>query len=265
MNVSSFVSLLSTACAVLLFAPAGLAADHSAVLADARTALASRDYERAAGLLEPVAKESAPSAAACALLAQVRLGQKNAKDAAVWAEKATELEPNNAGYHALLGSALGQRIGEIPFLQQAFVAGKLRRAFARTVELEPNNLSGLIGLSRYHANAPAIAGGDTAKAREYAERVRQLDPYLGCIELGHVADKEEDFAQALAAYEEAEKLKPGNPAVSVRLARALIALGREAEAEPRLAQIPADTPHHHEAQKLLAQLRAPEARKANPR
>lgn len=262
MRIPSCVSLFSAACAVLLLVPAARSADLPEAFAEARAALAARDYDRAAALLEPAATGSAPSAATCAMLAQARLGQKKTRDAAAWAEKATELEPNNAAYHALLGSALGQRIGEIPFLQQAFVAGKLRRAFARTVELEPNNLSGLIGLSRYHANAPAIAGGDTGKAREFAERVRQIDPYLGWLELGHVAEKDEDAAQALAAYEEAEKLKPGNPAVSVRLARALIALGRPAEAESRLAQIPTDTVHHREAQKLLAQVRAPEGKRA---
>ncbi len=225
-----------------------------AVLADARAALQARDLPRASALATPLVDDPAAGADACALLAEVSLLEKNPAVAVKWAEKATTLAPDQAGHHALLGSALGQRLGELPFLQQAVMAGRLRRAFARAVELDPRNLGGLIGLSRYHANAPEIAGGSTAKAREFAERVRQINPYLGWLEFAHIAGQEQQFGEVVLAYEEADKLKPLPPGLLLKLAEALIAADRKAEARARLEQIAPGTPRHAEAQALLATL-----------
>lgn len=78
-----------------------------------------------------------------------RLQQKNTKEAVESAEQATKADPTKAEYFSKLGMALGQRMGEIGFMQQAIMSGKLRKAFEKSVELDPNHVAGLIGLAHY--------------------------------------------------------------------------------------------------------------------
>jgi hypothetical protein len=65
-------------------------------------------------------------------------------------------------------------------MQQAMLSGKLRRAFERCVELDPKNLDGLIGLTRYFSNAPEIAGGSLVKARRVRAAGGRGPPLSGC-------------------------------------------------------------------------------------
>ena len=57
-------------------------------------------------------------------------------------------------------------MGEVNFMQQGMLAGRMLAAFKRSVEIDPDHLPGYIGLSRYYQSAPAIAGGSMEKAIE---------------------------------------------------------------------------------------------------
>ena len=233
------------------------AAQTTSPLDDARAALKANDLAKAATLLEPLTGADARDAAAFNLLSQVRLAQRNAPQAIELAEKATALDATKPEYFAQLGIALGQHIGEVSFMEQAMMSGKLRKAFAKAVELDPNNLSGLIGLARFYASAPEIAGGSIEKAKEFAQRVQQLDPFLGELELGNVAERDENYAEALGHFEAAAKLKPGYAWTQHQCGRMLAKLGRKDEARARFEAALKLNPSLDTAKKALAGLDAP--------
>ena len=220
----------------------------------AKAALAKNDLAAAEALLAPLAAAEKPDPAALHQLALVRLQQKRTTDAVALLEKATAAAPNQADLHAALGTALSQRIGEVSFLQQATMSGKLRKAFARAVELDPKHLGGLFGLARYYASAPEIAGGSLEQARVYALRIQELNPYLGVMELGQIALRGEDFAAAVTHADAAAKLQPKAAGPHVLAGRALAKLARPADARARLQLALELDPRREDARKALAAL-----------
>lgn len=171
-------------------------------------------------------------------------------------EKATTLDATKAEYFSALGIAISERMRELPFMEQGQYAGQFRKALAKSVELDPNHLPGLIGLARYYANAPEIAGGSLNKAKDYAQRVHALQPFLGSLELGTVAERGEDFAEALKHYDAASQLQPRNAAPHVFAGRMLAKLGRKDEARARLETALQIDPQREAAKKALADLTA---------
>jgi len=224
----------------------------------AAAALKADDLVTAETLLAPLAAVENPEPAALHQLSLVRLRQQRTAEGVELAEKAAKLAPDLADYHAALGQALAQRIGEVGFMQQAMIAGRMRKAFEKALELDPNHIGALIGLSRYHTNAPKIAGGSTTKAREYARRVRELAPVPGETELGHIAEKEEDFAAALTHYEALSALQPDQGRPHYLCARMLAKLGRKDEARARFENAARLDPKMNEpVTKALAELDQP--------
>lgn len=246
-----------TALAALILA---VAAPAQTALETATAALKNGDLAAADAALAPLVAAEKPDPAALHLLSQVRLAQKNTKEAATLAEKAAQLAPTNADYHAQFGVALSARMPELGFMQQAMVAGKMRKAFEKAVELDPKNLSGLIGLARYFANAPEIAGGSLVKAAEFATRVKVIDAFLGELELGRIAERGEKFADALAHFQATAQLKPEAAGTHFNCGRMLAKLDRKDEARTAFAAALKLNPTFEAAKKALAELDAPAAK-----
>lgn len=243
---------------LLLLSPCDAAeAQASGPLETARAAFKANDLAKAAALLGPLTGADSKDAAACNLLSQVRLAEKKTKEGVELAERATALDPTQSAYFSQLGLALSQRISEVNFMQQAAMAGKLRKAFAKAVELDPNDVAGLVGLARFYTNAPEIAGGSREKAKEFARRVERLDPLLGAGELGNIAEREESYAEALGYYETAAKLKPTSAGAQTLCGRVLVKLGRKDEARVRFEAALKINPTLEAAKKALAGLDQP--------
>jgi tetratricopeptide (TPR) repeat protein len=245
------------AIALLILGAVSVRAQTTSALEEARAALRANDLNKASELLEPLTGEGARDAAAYHLLSNVRIAQKNTKDAAVLAEKATTLDPTKAAYFSQLGVALGMRMSEVGFMEQAMMAGKLKQAFARAVELDPNDITGLIGLARFYMEAPPIAGGSFEKAKELAGRLQRLHPFLGAVELGGIAEREENFAEALKYFETAAELQPDDAGLQFQCGRMLAKFGRKGEARARFEAALKINPSFEAATKSLAELDAP--------
>ena len=243
--------LLSAALAAFLVAVTGQA---SPSLDDARAALKANRLADAETILVPLTGTDAPDAAAFHLLSQVRLAQNNSVAAIDLAERATKLDATNPAYFSQLGLALSRRMGEIPFMQQAFLAGKLKHAFEKTIELDPHHVGGLIGLTRYYTNAPAIAGGSLEKAQEFAVRLEEIVPFLGEMELANIAAHAGKYADALAHYDAALRLNPNLAEAQDQGGRMLLKLKRNAEARTRFVAALSLDPTLESAKKALAEL-----------
>ena len=245
------LTLVSFLFAVTAFAEADV---NSAALEQAKAATQKGDLAAAEALLAPLITGEKPEAAACHLLGLVRQRQGRAAEAVALHERATALVATNPEYFSALGVALSERMRELPFTQQAVLAGKLKKAFAKSVELDPNHVPGLIGLVRFYANAPEIAGGSLEKAKELAERVRKLAPFYGELELGMVAERAEDFTEAHARFEAAAKLQPKNAGAHVSAGRMLAKLGRKDAARAEFQRALELDAKNEGAQRALAEL-----------
>ncbi len=186
--------------------------------------------------------------------------QKKFQDAVDFAERATKVDAAKPEYFSQLGIALSQRMNEVNFMQMAALSGKMKKAFEKSVALDANHVPGLIGLARFYANAPEIAGGSLEKAAEFAARLQKLDPFMGEMELGLVAEKNEQPDAALAHYEAAAKANPKSTSAPFAAGRMLTQLGQKAEARIRYETVLTLNPEHEAAKKALAGLDAAAAK-----
>lgn len=208
-------------------------------------------------LLAPLTGADGKDAAAFFQLGQLRLRQQRAADAVAAFEKATTLDATKAEYFSQLGIAISMKMQGANFMVQAVTAPKMKKAFEKSVALDPNHVGGLIGLARYYTNAPEIAGGSLEKAKEFAERVQKLQPFLGESELGRIAERGEDFAGALTHYEAADKIKSGQAGTVLACGRVLAKLGKKDEARAKFEAALKLNPDFEPAKKALAELNEP--------
>jgi len=199
-------------------------------LAAVRTALAQNQLDAADAALAPLVAAPNPDSQAWFYLSQVRSRQHRTKEAIDLAEKAVAAQPDRADFQSNLGIILGQRAGEVSFMQQALLAGRMLGAFKKSVALDPNHIPGLIGLARYYMNAPAIAGGSRDKAEEYAREVGKRVPQLGTLELAGIAEHFGDHPRALELFAQASAADPKNPRLLESLGRINEKLQHPAEA-----------------------------------
>lgn len=250
-------------CVVLAFASLARAQTGSP-LDQAKAALARKDLTAAETLLQPLVAAEKPDAAACHQLGLVRQRQGRFAEAIELFEKATSLDARQAQYFSDLGMAASQRMSEVGMMRGAMLAMKMKKAWTTALELDPNNISSLIGLARYHTNAPEIAGGSIEKAREFAQRLKQLHPFLGELEFGIIAEHFEDFTAALTHYEAAARFAPTNPQPRAAAARVLTQLSRPAEARAHLEAALKANPSDESANAALAALPAVATTSSSP-
>ena len=163
--------------AVLLLAVTGAFAQSPAE--QAAELLKKNDLAATEALLTPLTSADGKDAAAFFQLGLLRLRQQRAADAVAALEKATMLDATKPEYFSQLGVAISVKMQGANFMVQATTAPKMKRAFEKSVALDPNHVAGLIGLARYYTNAPEIAGGSLEKAKGFAERGQKLQPFLG--------------------------------------------------------------------------------------
>lgn len=116
------------------------------------------------------------------------------------AEALVDAEPESADAHHLLGEVLVVRIGEVSFFRKPRIASRMRRAWERAIELEPEHVDAHMALMRYYLNAPAIAGGSDEKARGLAKRIAAIDRVAGFRAHAALWLAQDEPAQAVEQY-----------------------------------------------------------------
>ena len=95
--------------------------------------------------------------------------------------------------------------------QQAsiFTAGKYaqisKNGFIASIEVDPKYVKGYEGLIGFYLNAPAIAGGSTKKAINTAQKLQQISPLHGTLNLFNIAQNEGEDEQLAALASKLEK------------------------------------------------------------
>lgn len=121
-------------------------------------------------------------------------------------EDAVKADPDNAEYHHLYASALGAGINDASLFRKAGMARKMRMAWERAVELDPDHAGARVSLFQYYMNAPRIAGGDRDKAvAQLADIARIADARADDLDLrmthAFLCQQAEDWACAATAFE----------------------------------------------------------------
>lgn len=129
-------------------------------------------------------------------------------EAAEFFDKAVELDEKQSKYHQGLGEAYGSAAQNVSFFKQMRLAGKIKKAFERAVELDADNIAARSGLITYYLNAPGIVGGSEEKAEHEAKEIGKRDVYRGHLAMARIYQSREDDQAVEAEYQAAIKDSP---------------------------------------------------------
>ena len=170
--------------------------------AGVRDFLAQR-YPAARASLEAALREDPSDARAAGFLGRVFFEENESERAIEWLEKAAALDPKSPAHPYWLGRALGQRAIRASVFARASLAGRIRRAFQRSIDLDPDNLDARIGLEEFYLRAPGFMGGSVARAKSEAEEVRRRDALRGHRAMARVYEQQKLWDSAAAEYRRA--------------------------------------------------------------
>jgi tetratricopeptide (TPR) repeat protein len=142
----------------------------------ANAAFAHGEVSAAESLIAPLTQGRTPRADACALLGEIRMSQKRSNEGVELFQRAAILSPKNASYQSRLGNALLQSMGEVDESRRSLLAGQALTALRHSVELDPDDCDGYLGLANFYAAAPEAAGGGYDKAIQAAGELKKRQP-----------------------------------------------------------------------------------------
>lgn len=122
-------------------------------------------------------------------------------------EEAVDRAPNNADYQYMLGGIYGQVAQSAGVFKQAIMAPKIKRAFARAVELNPDHVEARIALAQYYLMAPGIMGGDEDEGFRQLDEAAKRNERRGRLikasmleRKDRIADAENEWKELTAKY-----------------------------------------------------------------
>lgn len=165
----------------------------------------SKKYPEAAKLLKEVDDDSKDYAQAQYYLGRIAYDQKEYDDAADYFEEATEANDKVADYFNWLGNAYGTIAQDANVVRQGFLAPKMKSAWEKAVELDPQNIPARQSLIEYYTQAPGFMGGSFEKAKEVAKQIIKLNPAQGHRAMGNIYLREKNVTAAEKEYIEMSK------------------------------------------------------------
>jgi len=156
---------------------------HAQTIDEGVALIQQKRYAEAKTVFEQILDKNKNDAEAHYRLGSVLLNRgfkdRDVDEAVDQLEKAVDLNPNNADYQFRYGAALGEKAQNSGMIKQAFLAPKIKNAFKRAVEINPQHIQAHIGLARYYLVAPSIMGGDEAEGWKQLDEAIKLDEVQG--------------------------------------------------------------------------------------
>jgi tetratricopeptide (TPR) repeat protein len=115
-------------------------------------------------------------------------------------ERARDLDPHKSLYFLWLGRVYGEKADRAQFWSAAGLAKKVRTAFERAVELNPQSWEARTDLAEFYLEAPAIVGGGKDKARAQTAAIMPLNPGMAHWVTARIAERNKDAASAEREY-----------------------------------------------------------------
>jgi len=145
--------------------------------------LGEKKYTEAQLFFTAAVKRNDKDAESRYYLALTLMQQQKLDDAEDEIDEAIDLNENISKYHIARGNILGLQTMNANPVSQAFLAPKVKNAYLRGSELDPNNIEARQALYNYYVMAPGIMGGSEEKALEQANAVVKLNPLRGYLML----------------------------------------------------------------------------------
>lgn len=154
----------------------------------------------------PEANDEAGQVSYYLAMAQLRRG--DIQEAGDSVEIAIDRDEANARFHALKGVIHTQQVQDAGLFGKMSLAGDIREAFERAVELAPDRVGYRQNLLGFYLHAPGIAGGSTARGRKQADAIAKLDKAAGNRAFLQVHLVEEEVDDATRRFERAVAAEP---------------------------------------------------------
>lgn len=171
--------------------------------ASANTLLQQGRVDAARAALQAVLAAQPDNAQAHQLLCRVYYAQDMPDPAIHECELAASRDPGDSNTQMWLGRAYGMKASHANPVTAFTLARKVRYAFERAVQLDPENIQAMNDLGEFYVEAPAIVGGGLDKGRALAN---QMQPHFASQAhrlLALIADENKDTATAESEFKKA--------------------------------------------------------------
>jgi tetratricopeptide (TPR) repeat protein len=179
-------------------------------------------YREAEAILKPVVTEHPHDANAAWLLSRAEGALGNLDDAMTLAQAALAEDASNAEYHVQVAAVAGRLAQKASLFKQLGLAKQARQELDAAVALNPANTSAQWGLMMYYYAAPALIGGDKAKAKQIGEQMAAVSRVNGLYYEGRLAAEMKDFDNAEAFFKQSAAEDPTFYDASAALAKLYI-------------------------------------------
>jgi tetratricopeptide (TPR) repeat protein len=176
------------------------------LLADAtqaNTLLQQGRVDEAVASLHSVLAAQPGDAEAHQLLCRVYYAQNMGDNAIHECELAVSSAPSSSDNQMWLGRAYGFKASHANPIAALNLAIKVRNAFERAVQLDPENVHAMSDLGEFYVAAPSLIGGGLDKAQALAARMQPHFPAQAHRLLALIAEKKRDAVTAEAEFNNA--------------------------------------------------------------
>src|SRR2546423_10889620 len=170
---------------------------------DAYTLLTEGQANRAIAALNQQVTANPHDAQAHNLLCRVFYQEERWDGAVSECERAVALDSTNSSYQLWLGRAYGQKADHSSFVTAAALAPKVRVAFEKAVQLDPQNVEARCDLSELYIEAPPLMGGGSDKGVDPADVLAQHDPAAAHWLRARIAEHRKQMDVAETEYKKA--------------------------------------------------------------
>lgn len=176
-------------------------------------------YREAEAILKPIVAERPHDANAAWLLSRAEASLGNLDDAMTLAQAALAEDTTNAAYHVQVAAVAGRLAEKASLFKQLGYAKQARQELDAAVALNPANTDAQWGLMMYYYAAPAILGGDKAKAQQIGQQIASVSRVTGLYYQGRLANEMKDFDKAETLFKQSAAEDPTFYDASAALAK----------------------------------------------
>jgi len=168
----------------------------------------AKNNTEAKNILTAIDEDSKDYAAAQYYLGRISFDEGNFEDASEFFEEAVDANDKVADYFSWLGNTYATIAQKANMLSQGILAPKMKNAWEKSIELDPNDINSRQSLIQYYLRAPSFMGGSVEKAKEMAKQIIKIKPAEGHLQYGNIYAKENNPQAAEKEYLEAIKANP---------------------------------------------------------
>lgn len=167
--------------------------------------------------------------------------------AAEHVEEAVDLDPSNAEYQYLLGGVYGHTAQTVGVFRQVLLTPKIKKAFAKAVELDPDHVEARVALAQFFLMAPGFMGGDDDEGFRHLDEVMKRDKKRGRMERASALELKDRVTEAEAEWTSLAAAHPDDWAVHKGYGYFLLHRKRAGEALKPMSRYPVLRPDTSDA------------------